>query len=157
MNFKKKQDRRIERLYGEIEKGSKILFLLSTSFEIGVDCVVNLKRTLEKKWHNKIFDFIVISFGCSEDSMIENSGITIIKYKRGTNLYDFVYTNYEWAFLDKIALNNVIKKRNYYIFKITKLRRGIKILILTRIATICRIRLKCFGLRFELCIGKESE
>ena len=157
MNFKAKQDRRIERLYSEIEKGSKILFLLSTSFEIGIDCVANLKRALEQKWNNKVFDFIVMSFNCSEDSTIENNGIMMIKYKRGTNLYDFIYTNYEWAFLDKITLSNVIKKRNYHIFKIAKLRRGIKILILTRIATICRIRLKCLGLRFELCIGKESE
>lgn len=95
MNFKAKQDRRIERLYSGIEKGSKILFLLSTSFEIGIDCVANLKGALEKKWNDKIFDFIIVSFNCSEDSMIENSSIMMIKYKRGTNLYDFVYTNYE--------------------------------------------------------------
>lgn len=80
-----------------------------------------------------------------------------MKYKRAMNLYDFHYTNYEWAFLDNISLNKGHQKKRTYIFKICKLHRGLKILILTRIATICRIRLKCLGLRFELCIGKESE
>ena len=157
MKFKEKQNRRIARLYEKIDKGQKILFLLSTSFEIGIDCIMNLKSVLEKKWSDKIFEFIIISFDCAKDSTIENNGITMMKYKRSTNLYDFHYTNYEWAFLDNILLNQNNSKKQTCIFKISKLRRGVKILILTRIATICRIRLKMFGLRFELCIGKESE
>ena len=157
MRFKEKQNRRIARLYEKIQKGQNILFLLSTSFEIGIDCVVNLKSVLEKKWSDKIFEFIIITFDCAKDSIIENNGITLMQYKRKMNLYDFHYTNYEWAFLDNISLNQNSIKKQTYIFRISKLRRGVKILILTRIATICRIRLKCLGLRFELCIGKESE
>ena len=157
MKFKVGQNRRIARLYEKIQKGQKILFLLSTSFEIGIDCVVNLKNELEKKWGNKIFDFIIISFGCNGDSVVKNNGITMMQYKRKTNLYDFHYTNYEWAFLDNISLNQNNSKKQTYVFRIDRLHRGVKILILTRIAAICRIRLKCLGLRFELCIGKESE
>lgn len=157
MIFKTKQNRRIERLCEEIKKGTKILFLLSTNFEVNADCIANLKTALEKKYSDKIFDFIVIAFNCSKDSTIKNHSITIMKYKRAMNLYDFHYTNYEWAFLDNISLNKGHQKKRTYIFKICKLHRGLKILILTRIATICRIRLKCLGLRFELCIGKESE
>lgn len=103
--------KRIKRLYDYINKSQCILLILSTAFEMDTSCILNLKKCLENKWPKKQFDFEIISFGCKEDSIISDNNITVRKYKRDINPYDFNQTNFEWIFLDNIQLNPMIISR----------------------------------------------
>ena len=102
--------KRIKRLYDYINKSQRILLILSTAFEIGTSCIINLKKCLESKWPEKQFDFEIISFGCKEDILTSLDNITFRKYKRNINLYDFRQTNFEWSFNnDNLMLSPVIR------------------------------------------------
>jgi len=108
---KQKIDRRISRLYKYINKYNKFLFILSTSFELNSKPLHELKKCLEKKWPGKIFEFEMIQFNCNDNTIYTEDCITIRKYKRALNSYDFDVTNFEWAFLDDIKLNNKPKQQ----------------------------------------------
>ncbi len=60
-----------------------------------------------------------------------------------------------WQVFDYLGLPKMPEKT--HIFKISRIRRGVKIALLTAMSPICRVRVGLFGLRFELCIGKASE
>ena len=152
---KEKLDRRIARLYEKIAKGKNILFILATSFEMQTDSIYKLQNTLNNKFKDKNFEFIIIQFNCNNDSSIKDGNINVYKYKRSMNRYDYEKTNIEWAFLDELELNKTDKiKQRIHICYVKSLKKGIAVYILPHITTIFRIKLYLFGLRLDFCIGK---
>lgn len=150
-NFYTKLRRRINRLQEKIKNGKKILFILSTTNEFNTDCIQKLQATLKTIYPNKQFDFVVISFSCSQDETYNiNENITVYKYKRAQNEYDFIKTNFEWAFLDNIRLST----RNSEQFSLKLRNKTLCIYLFTRMSTLFRINLYVFGLRLDFCIGK---
>jgi hypothetical protein len=152
--FKLKMDRRIKRLYKNIQDGNKILFIISTNFDLDLDCVKFLKKTLNKKWENKKFDFLVISFNCNEDIDFCENKIQVQKHIRPMNDYDFTQTNNEWAILDDIEINKNIIGIDNYILRFKKIKKGISVYLFGQISTLLRFRFYLFGLRIDFCIGK---
>ena len=127
---KDKLDRRIKRLYEYIEKSNNILFILSIDFELNdLNCIINLKNTLNEKWKNKNFYFYLIMFNCKENINIEENNIFINKYTRDINLYDFNYTNFEWSFLDDIKINIKTRKKERKLFSISFLKYRLKLIL----------------------------
>lgn len=150
-DFNSKLRRRIDRLIEKIKTGKKILFILSTTNETDLSCVETLHNTLKEIYSNKQFDFVVISFSCSQDEIYKiNENITVYKYKRPQNEYDFIKTNFEWAFLDNIK----IKNNNKNIIEIKRIKKTYCIYVLPKISTLLRMQLYFLGLRLDICIGK---
>jgi len=149
--FNSKLRRRIDRLNNKIKTGKKILFILSSSTEINTACVETLQETLKSIYPDKQFDFVLIYFSCSQDETYTiNENITVYKYKRPQNQYDFIMTNFEWAFLDSIK----VKNNNNNIIEIKKIKKTYCIYVLPKISTLFRIELYLLGFRLDICLGK---
>ena len=99
----KKNNRRIERLFQNLSKSKKVLFLLYLNFELNVvKELENFSSALKKIYPNLVMDFYVIQFNCKVESSEKHNNICIAKYKRAMNNDDFCTTNKEWNFLNKI-------------------------------------------------------
>lgn len=153
--FRQKLDRRLKRFYEIIEKSENILFLLSVDFESDFLSIQNLKSVLEKKFPQKTFNFEILEFGCKEDNIIDKNGITLRKFKRNMNNYDFVQTNFEWEFLDRIRVSKIIKAKFTKLFFVKRLKRGFEISILPQLFTMITLKLYFLGLRFRICLGRD--
>ncbi|MGN1091550.1 MAG: DUF1796 family putative cysteine peptidase [Alphaproteobacteria bacterium] len=114
---KEKLNRRIARLYEYIQKGNLFLFILSLSFEMNIEPILNLQKTLKEKWPNKQFDFEIIMFDCKQEKTETMPSITIHRYIRKMDDNDFNKTNHEWNFLNQCLLNKKLYPRNYKILK----------------------------------------
>ena len=53
---------------------------------------------------DKNIDIKILSFNCDCDELIKYETVELFKYKRAINLYDFIKTNFEWAFLDNVSI-----------------------------------------------------
>lgn len=106
-----KINRRIDRLYDKIEAANVVLLILATYFPFDTVCVSRLAKTLHDLWPQKTFRFKVLQFNAGEDSETTEDNIVITKHRRMMNDYDFNKTNYEWAFLDKLALPHVPRQK----------------------------------------------
>lgn len=109
--FREKFDRRIKRLIDYIESSNSILFILGVGFEFNINAVYELKNILKNKYPNKKIDFEIIEFNCNEDKITIEEDLTVRKYKRDLNNYDFTKTNFEWAFLDEIKTSKLFKAK----------------------------------------------
>lgn len=104
-------DRRFKRLINFVEESNNTLFLFCTSFSIQRDSFEYLLKTLQELYPDKTFIIKVISFNCNEDGCEKGKHIEIYRYQRDLNDYDFLKTNYEWNFLDKIDSTQKIRQR----------------------------------------------
>ncbi len=102
--FYQKLCRRTERLLAKIKSARKVLFILSASFPVDVGCLEKLNKKLTELYPEVGFDFEIISFGCPSEEEKTVSNIHLKRCVRQQNLYDFYKTNFEWVFLDYIAL-----------------------------------------------------
>lgn len=148
---KSKLDRRIKRMLKCIDNSDKILFVLSTCFQIEKEPLINLINVLKKLYPSKVFDIVSIAFSCEKDDVIELPNLKMYRYKRENNLYDYIKTNYEWAFLDDVKLT---KKEKPILLKIKKVKRGVSINLFSKLPTIIAIKLYFIGVRFNFCLGK---
>lgn len=114
--YKKVHDtlrRRIDRLFNSLENSYSILFILAGELSFNEEDILEFKKTLLKLYPAKDITIRVMIFNYkdNEENVIDNN-ISIYKYIRPMNLYDFTKTNYEWSFLDDIKLSNVNYKKN---------------------------------------------
>ncbi|MBS4774058.1 MAG: hypothetical protein KHX55_07295 [Proteobacteria bacterium] len=152
--FYKKFSKRIKRLLKEIDNSKNILFIISSPFEFNKNAVLELQNVLAEKYPNKCFSFELVEFNCKNNEISdENPNFTIRKIKRDLNDYDFLGTNFEWAFLDNIIVRNPNERK---LVHIQKIKKGIKIVLLGAIPTLLRIKLFVFGIRFDFCFGKDK-
>ena len=115
--FYEKLKRRIDRLFNCIEKNNSILFVLACEIPFEESDILELKTTLSKLYPHKKLDFRIMIFNANTNAekTLDNN-ISIYKYARTQNLYDFTKTNYEWAFLDNIKLSCLQPKNSIKIF-----------------------------------------
>lgn len=154
---KEKIDRRIERLKFCLEKSNKILFVLSTTFDISTESIQYLSNILEKLYPGKNFYFKVIIFSSKENHILTTNNIEIDYYERNTNDYDFTKTNYEWSFLDNLIYDPsyITEKRKYEnLLSVSKIKKGFNICFFPKLNTVLYIKLYLFGLRLQLLFGK---
>lgn len=104
VDFYKKLRRRVERLIGKISNAHRVLFVFSTPIPFDVSLFERLNEKLLQLYPAVHFDFKLISFGCPAEEELTVGNITLNRCVRQQNFYDFYKTNYEWAFLDNIAL-----------------------------------------------------
>lgn len=102
--FDKKLRRRIARLIEKIKSAKNVLFILSVSFPLDISCLEKLNKRLTELYPNVHFDFEVLSFSCPQEEEKTVGNVHLKWCVRQQNLYDFYKTNFEWAFLDYIAL-----------------------------------------------------
>lgn len=152
--FQQKFGKRIKRLLNEIDNSQNILFLLGTSFEFNKDAALALQKTLQEKYPGKNFSFELIEFNCKTDETItENPDFTIRKHRREINDYDFLGTNFEWAFLDDIQVRNPNER---WLLHVQKIKKGLKIVLFGQMPALLRLKLFFLGLRLDFCLGKDK-
>lgn len=157
IKVKEKIDRRIKRLKFYIDKSEKILFILSTTFEINIESIQYLSDTLEKLYPGKNFYFRVIVFSSKENHILMTNNIEINYYKRNINDYDFTKTNYEWSFLDDLIYDPLYltrKRKLENLFSMNRIKKGFMICFFPKLNTIFYIKLYLFGLRLQFSFGK---
>jgi hypothetical protein len=114
-----------------------------------------LQQTLKEIYPEKYFDFVLMQFSALENNeCCINPDFLVKKYERGFNLYDFTKTNFEWAFLDNIALKKLKEKKK--VVQVT-LKKGITFHILPFMRALLRLRVELFGRRVDICLGKMKE
>ncbi len=151
----KTQKKRFARFIQAIEKSKKCLFILSTSFYIKEDSLLELLNYLKEAYPKKEFNIVLISFNCEKDENIKTDNLEIRRYRRNWNLYDFNKTNFEWNFLDDVKIN-----RNFMlnpIFRFLKIKKGCKVEILPVLPSIFGINLYFLGLKLNFSLGKIRE
>jgi len=164
---KQKIDRRVSRLQDLIRRSKRVLFVLSINFEGDVTNILKLQSTLRKLYPNTVFDFVCVMFSCKSDSVTEHENITVYKYVRAENAYDYSHTNYEWRFLDNVSLslNNLDNKpssspapkigwivRN--LFHMGYRNGTVLFCLLPAMHTALNIRLYLFGIKINFGLGK---
>ncbi len=102
-------ERRCCRLINMVKYAKKILFILSSSFELDCHAVFSLNTFLSKMYPNKKIDFQIIMFNCKSDTFENFGNITIRKFRRAENENDYITTNEEWNFLDNIKVSKIFK------------------------------------------------
>ncbi|MBO4520194.1 MAG: hypothetical protein J5787_03205 [Alphaproteobacteria bacterium] len=102
--FYKKLRRRTERLLDKIRNARRVLFIFSALIPFDVSRFERLSEKLSQLYPAVHFDFKLISFGCPAEEELTVGNITLSRCVRQQNFYDFYKTNYEWAFLDNVAL-----------------------------------------------------
>ncbi len=110
--FNIKLHRRISRLINGIKSAKNVLFILSTIFPVGDDCLKKLNETLIRLYPDVHFGFEVLSFGCDRETENVDGPVRLRRFIRQQNLYDFYKTIYVWAFLDDICMSQ--RKRNTF-------------------------------------------
>lgn len=148
--------KRLNRLLEKIKQSQNILFLLSVNFGINIDSIMKLNSVLRDLYPDKNIEFICIAFNENKNEEIIYDNVKYKKYTRDVNVYDFINTNFEWAFLDDIQLREN-KKRKKELFKAEKIKKGIKLKFLTMMTTILRVKIYIFGFRLDICVGKDRE
>jgi hypothetical protein len=109
-----KMRRRIERMYRLIEDGSRILFVLATSFYLESVLVDRLVKSFRRRWPEKKIDFRIMQFGVdsldgwSDKSLV--NGFDVFRYRRPVGPYDLNLTSCEWSFLDTVSLRGTNRK-----------------------------------------------
>lgn len=141
--------RRVDRLFEKLEKAEKILVILSTTFVFDEKPMYKIKETFETLYPSKKFVFYVVMLNAENETQKDDGDIHFIYAKRNGNLYDFDKTNWEWHFLDNVALNE--KKR---LFIIKKLKHGVCFCLFPFLPTVFRVKTYILGVRLDLCLGK---
>ena len=156
---KEKIERRINRFLNCINNSNKILFLLSHGFYIENQPYIDFYNFLKEFYPNKEIYIKAVQFD-SKDEIKKFENVEIVRYKRVSNLYDYIKTNYEWNFLDNIEINRkLIKKeinREYGVklLRFLKLKKGFAFEILPFLNSMISSKLYIFGVRLNLSIGK---
>lgn len=104
--------RRIERMFELIGRSQRVLLLLATGKPIGDAALEAVKAAFERLYPDVAFDLEFLKFEEAEFNAVKiverapARGIHIMEVPRAINEYDFSVTNFEWSFLDDIALTS---------------------------------------------------
>ncbi len=106
---KKTFDKRCDRLIYLLKNAKDVLLLLSLAAERNISPIFDLNNFLKNKYPNIKFNFKIIMFNCKSDSIEHIDNITILKFMRCENKDDYLETNKEWNFLDKVQIKKSFK------------------------------------------------
>lgn len=156
-----------------LQNSKRVLLILSVICDIDTKCVQDLLHAIQKQYPSCEVHMHFQAFNCPVDECYEDE-MKIVKYKRPENTYDYLETNFEWRFLDKVKLSDLFyKNRNFImqkekqtknkeilnfcnkIIKIWKLKRGMGFGLFPICNTIFYIKFYVFGIRLHFCIGKD--
>ncbi len=148
--------KRCKRLIDYLERAENVLMVLSIHKEIDIESVKNLVDVLKRRFPNTNVDIVYQCFNAKKEESSVLSNLEIKKYQRPENDYDYHNTNYEWNFLDEIKLTNKFDKPLNRLFKLTRVKRGMRIAVLKNINTVFYLKLYLFGTRLQICFGKHK-
>ena len=100
--FRETLDRRMTRLFAEIERSRTILFLLSRTYRINEACVREVEKVCRRRWPEKEFYFILATYNSSPASIAYEDHLTAVRISRDRNDYDLKEKVFEWSFLDNV-------------------------------------------------------
>ena len=101
--------RRLDRLESMFAGGGRYLLILAPTFRVPQNCLHDLDEVLRSRFPATQFTFMIMSFA-EPESIVETDGNVIYaRISREQNIYDFSRTNFEWSFMDHLALRNVCK------------------------------------------------
>lgn len=121
--------RRIDRLYKELDKPATVLFVLETAFGYEDRLADDIFATLEKTFPECDIYFVVMEFSADEcsEAWSHNDRMVISKYHRPLNVvYDNQFTGHEWCWMDSLTMKGIdrpeaVRKHNLlvkYVFKL---------------------------------------
>lgn len=121
--------RRIERLYKEVDKSESALFILETAFAYDDSLAEDVFRSLRNTFPKCDVHLVVMEFSADEcsEAWSHDEHMVIAKYHRPLNVvYDNQFTGHEWCWMDSLTMKGVdrpeiVRKRNLlvkYAFKI---------------------------------------
>ena len=102
--------RRIERLVSICQGGGDILFLLATEVRVQEATLAHVLSAFQRRFPAAHFSLRYLHFGTGESGERDSGSIHISEIGRHQNRYDFVKTNFEWAFLDEVRVRNVVQE-----------------------------------------------
>jgi len=97
--------KRFARLEKYLEQAGSICVIICSSFFISDDTAQEVLEALRRKYPDKDVDVVILNFSCPEETQERMEGLTISRYARATNDYDFHKTNIEWSFMDGFRLS----------------------------------------------------
>jgi hypothetical protein len=145
----KKYRRRFSRLYRLIDDADQVHFIANTKWSVDLNLIKTFMDVVSKKWDEKRFHLYVVNFRDKENAIIYDNSITVYKFTRCENKYDYFETNIEWDFLD-VFLNE--KKRNKYVSLKIK-NKEIHLNLFNMKMPIVKIQIGLFGYIVEFSLG----
>lgn len=160
-----KYNRRIKRLYKEIQKSKKVLavYLAHPTLNIHVDdeTLIRIQQKLQQKFPKQQIDILYLE---SKPELYKTEPHQ--EYMVNDNIIK-IYANFEpivhyfnasdTSIPDKEVIQKIFSEfylnKNKYL-EIRKLKKGVGIYLLPRINTLLRFRFYLFGLRFDFCLGR---
>jgi len=103
--------KRIDRMYELVGKSQRVLLLLATGKQLGDGALRKVKEAFERRFPHTSFTMEFLKFDDAPFNEVKSSerspaeGIRIVEVPRAINEYDFSVTNFEWSFLDEMALS----------------------------------------------------
>lgn len=156
-----KYNRRIKRLYKEIQKSKKVLavYLAHPTLNIHVDdeTLIRIQQKLQQKFPKQQIDILYLESkpelyktAPPQEYMVNDNIIKIY-----ANFEPIVhYFNTPDTSIPDYEVVQKIFSEFYLNKKIRKLKKGVGIYLLPRINTLLRFRFYLFGLRFDFCLGR---
>lgn len=97
--------KRANRLVSAFERGGSFLLVLATPVDVPIELLKRLVETCSERFGNSHFDLRYCHFEQGHDTEQNlGGGIIVQNVGRRMNDYDFLKTNWEWHFLDNIAV-----------------------------------------------------
>lgn len=147
--------KRFTRLEKVLEEAENICVIICSSFFITSGTARQVLEALRKKYPGKDIDMFMLNFSCPEEMQDSMEGLTISRYTRAMNDYDFEKTNIEWRFMDDFKLRARPAPKNFV--QIKRLKRGLNIEILSHMKGLICLKCYMFGLRLAFSIGKPKK
>jgi len=102
--------KRIARMYELIGKSRRVLLLLATGKPLDDAALMRVKAAFERQFPATAFSVEFLKFEDAAFNAVKSTerspadGIHVVEVARAINEYDFSVTNFEWSFLDDMAL-----------------------------------------------------
>lgn len=110
-SFKK----RINRLYKILKKSKKVMFIVLTSYPISIEDLNDFANYIHDKYDTEV-KISWLELNANENLTIEDKNVIHYKINRPINDYDHFGMNNEWAFLDDVILNKMVRPWINYSF-----------------------------------------
>ena len=150
-----------------LQNSKNVLLILSVVCDIDIESIKNLLRAIQEKYPACKICLHFQAFNCRKDECYQDGYLKIAKYKRMENVYDYLETNFEWSFLDKVKLSDLFYKNcisitqkeeaKNKIIKFWKCKRGLGVGLFPFCNTAFYTKFYLFGIRFHFCIGKNKQ
>ena len=145
--------KRIERLYQKLDEAKRGLGICGTDFAYNEAAMYEVKQTFETLYPDKEFVFYAVMLRSKEETSKQDGNMHFIYSKRSVNAYDFAKTNFEWAFLDNVRLN---EKKKWISFE-KKQKKDFTLVLFEFMPTLVNMKINIVGFKLEIGIGKKAK